>query len=37
MPLWRLIFEMIHFDTNTTSQEFYKDKFTQTPKGIRLF
>ncbi|CAF0912369.1 unnamed protein product [Adineta ricciae] len=34
LPLWRLIYEMLHFDHLATSQNFDNDKFTQTPKGV---
>ncbi|CAF1220509.1 unnamed protein product [Adineta ricciae] len=34
LPLWRLIYEMLHFDDLATSQTFDNDKFTETPKGV---
>jgi hypothetical protein len=32
IPLWRLIYEMLYFDSNKAKQE-----FDQIPKGIFLF
>ncbi|CAF4163384.1 unnamed protein product [Rotaria socialis] len=32
VPLWKLMYELIHFDSNPSSQEITKDKFSQTQK-----
>ncbi|UJR32081.1 hypothetical protein I4U23_019549 [Adineta vaga] len=32
-PMWKLIYEMLHFDADATSHDFYKNKFNQTQKS----
>ncbi|CAF5224538.1 unnamed protein product [Rotaria magnacalcarata] len=36
VPLWKLMYELIHFDSNPSSQEITKDIFSQTQKGISM-